>query len=155
MTSEFGFWPLRNRIEKFGLGRIPKASEKVCSSRLPFARNLQLTLFTEQSRAGIELVASLLLEPSTCSRLLASGPLNPYPFDPIPSSLAQAVRARFDEARAAVLNREEEEKTRIRDEQEPGRVWRERWRAAARRGVTTFKARVCAATGLLCEPKAT
>lgn len=29
VTSEVGFWPVRNRIEAFGLGRVPKAGQKV------------------------------------------------------------------------------------------------------------------------------
>lgn len=42
VTSDFGFWPLRNRIEKFGLGRIPKASEKVRPQ--PLARSFRPSL---------------------------------------------------------------------------------------------------------------
>lgn len=29
VTSEVGFWPVRNRIEAFGLARVPKAGQKV------------------------------------------------------------------------------------------------------------------------------
>ncbi|KAM0792838.1 hypothetical protein ACM66B_002604 [Microbotryomycetes sp. NB124-2] len=141
VTSEFGFWPLRNRIEKFGLSRIPKAIDK--------------------SRSGIELVATLLMQPSTSTKLLKSGPLKPYPFDPVPSPLALAVRAKLDEARAALhiedrFDLAPSQSSRNRDDaaaaaEEPGRIWRERWRAAARRGITRFKDRVCAVTGFLCE----
>ncbi|KAK4049427.1 DNA repair protein rad14 [Microbotryomycetes sp. JL201] len=124
VTSEFGFWPLRNRIEKFGLSRIPKAIDK--------------------SRSGIELVATLLMQPSTSSRLLNSGPLKPFAFNPVPSPLALAVRAKLDEARAAlhIEDRFEQTPGTKRDElEEPGRIWRERWRAAAKRGITRFKDR--------------
>ncbi|KAK4056294.1 hypothetical protein OIO90_002738 [Microbotryomycetes sp. JL221] len=131
VTSEFGFWPLQSRIEKFGLSRIPKAVDK--------------------SRSGIELVATLLMNPLTSSSLLNSGPLKPFEFEPVPSPLALAVRAKLDEARAVVLRREEMMMDRTLNEDEPGKIWRERWRSAVKRGMTRFKQRVCSATGLLCE----
>jgi hypothetical protein len=43
VTSDFGFWPLRNRIEKFGQNRIPKASEKVLAI-LPSSSEPELML---------------------------------------------------------------------------------------------------------------
>jgi hypothetical protein len=29
VTSEISFWPVRYRIEKFGISRVPKSGEKV------------------------------------------------------------------------------------------------------------------------------
>ncbi|SGY66143.1 BQ5605_C004g02632 [Microbotryum silenes-dioicae] len=157
VTSEFGFWPLPSRIEKFGLSRVPKAADK--------------------ASAGLEHIATLLLQPSTFPRLLASGPLNPYPFETVPSSLTLAMRAKFDEARSIVARRELgflddetemdlarrgkdddessklSDRSREKDSVEPGRIWRLRWRAAAKRGIKTFRESVCRTTGLLCEEK--
>lgn len=80
VQSDLAFWPLRNRLESFSLSRIPKATEK--------------------ARSGLALVASVLLDPSTRDKLLSSGPLDPYHFDPIPSPLSfESMRHRFDEAR--------------------------------------------------------
>lgn len=78
--------------------------------------------------------------------------MRPFPFEPLPSSLAVAselVRARFDEARQSVLRREEED--RAQNEDEPGKIWREKWRKAAKKTVVKFRVRICAVTGLLCE----
>lgn len=136
-----------------------------------------------QARSGLELVASLLLQPSTAPALLASGPLKPYPFESPPSALTLAVRAKLDEARLAMLQRAERERdVRERElaappdevvrlprdppplgakgvvaggegeELERGRVWRERWRGAVKRGVVRGRGVVCAWTGLLCDP---
>ncbi|GAA5891436.1 hypothetical protein JCM5296_006531 [Sporobolomyces johnsonii] len=128
ITSEVDFWLLRDRIEKFALGRLPKSVDK--------------------ARLGLNLVATLLLQPSTSARLLASGPLDPYEFSRVPSQFSLAVRAKLDEARQAWLVDEEKRRLRDGDEDEPGRLWRERWLAQRK---TAFKERVCALTGLLCE----
>lgn len=158
VTSDFGFWPIRHRIEKFGVGRVPKSSEKVRSLLASSAKRSSHP-FRLQARAGLALIISLLLSPNSCAALLNSGPLNLYPFEPLPSSLAIAselVRARFDEARAGVLRREEEERERRTSdagEDEPGRVWRKKWRRAVKQGVGKFRERVCGLTGLLCEKR--
>lgn len=155
---------MRNRIEAFGLSRVPKASDK--------------------ARTGLELVASLLLQPSTSKRMLQSGPLNPYPFEPPPSAITLALRAKMEEARAAVARRAERERERererleaeaappkeatlprdpppigakgtagavTREELERGRVWREKWRAAVRRGIVRGRGTICQWTGFLCD----
>ncbi|GAA5946376.1 hypothetical protein JCM1841_002193 [Sporobolomyces salmonicolor] len=131
ITSEVDFWLLRDRIEKFALGRLPKSVDK--------------------ARLGLNLIATLLLQPSTSPRLLASGPLDPYEFSRVPSPFSLAVRAKLDEARQAWLADEENRRLRDGDVDEPGRLWRERWTAAFARRKTAFKERVCALTGLLCE----
>lgn len=124
----------------------------------------------KQSRQGIDLIASLLAHPTTSDALLASGPMKPFAFEPVvTSALALSLKAKFDEAREALSRREAEARAeRECDEaanggsggggvgggsgdSESGQIWRERWRAAARRGIVRFKARVCAATGLLCD----
>ncbi|GAA5864698.1 hypothetical protein JCM3774_006046 [Rhodotorula dairenensis] len=79
VTSEFGFWPVSHRIEAFGLSKLPRS--------------------IEGARLGLQLVADLILRPSTSSAFLSSGPLNPYPFDPVPSAFSLRIRARLDEAR--------------------------------------------------------
>ena len=108
------------------------------------------SLRIEQARAGLALVVSLLLSPSTSGALLSSGPLNPYPFDRLPSNLALAselVRAKFEEARRSRAEEPEASDTPKR------RLWRERWRQAATNGVTKFRSRICDLTGLLCDKK--
>lgn len=147
-----------------------------------------LILLKIQARAGLTLIASLLLDPLSSSTLLASGPLNPYPFSKIPNSLLAAselMRAKFSEARenstSYLLSRSTSTSTsgscssssssfdereigevigedeleamskRKRENEEPGRIWRMRWRMAVRRGVYRFRERICNVTGLLCE----
>lgn len=94
---------------------------------------------------------SLLLPPSTqIETFLTSGPLRPFPFEPLPSSLALAselVRNKLKEAR-----KEKERRAREREMSDEV-VWRKRWRAAAGRGVTRFRSNVCALTGLMCDKK--
>lgn len=80
ITSEFGFWPVSHRIEAFGLSKLPRS--------------------IEGARLGLQLVADLLLRPSTSAAFLSSGPLKPYQFDPVPSAFALRIRARLDEARS-------------------------------------------------------
>ncbi|KAM0749735.1 MSF1-domain-containing protein [Meredithblackwellia eburnea MCA 4105] len=150
VTSEFGFWPVQTRIEKFGVSRGMKSTEK--------------------ARAGLNLITSLLLSSKTNDRLLSSGPLKLYPFDPLPGSLAKAselVRTKLEEARRARLataagggvgvdggpvdgSTEGEEK-----EMGSGKrtLWRDRLRRASREGVRRFRRTVCQLTGLLCEEK--
>ncbi|GAA6063343.1 hypothetical protein JCM10212_004364 [Sporobolomyces blumeae] len=176
ITSELDFWLLRDRVEKFGLSKLPKSIAK--------------------ARYGLNLVASLLLQPSTSSNLLSSGPLAPYEFDPVPSPLSLALRAKLDEARQAWLVEEGEQseslarqrrrRRLLRDDGEDVEdvvddrdwehgidptsrngtrtrarigesieVWRTRWRGAVEKGKRRFRDRVCAITGLLCdEPSA-
>ncbi|KAK4698075.1 hypothetical protein P7C70_g8113, partial [Phenoliferia sp. Uapishka_3] len=134
VTSEFGFAPIQRRIEKFGISRGAKS--------------------TEHARAGLALIVSLLLSPLTSGPLLSSGPLNPYPFDPLPTNLALAseiVRAKFEEARR--LRGGAPIKDVAEDDSPKKRLWRERWRQAASNGVTKFRSRVCDLTGLLCDKK--
>lgn len=48
------------------------------------------------------MIASLLLDPLSNKTLLDSGPLDPYPFSPIPTSLflaSELMRIKFEEAR--------------------------------------------------------
>ncbi|GJN87941.1 hypothetical protein Rhopal_000896-T1 [Rhodotorula paludigena] len=140
VTSEFGFWPLSQRIEAYGLSKLPKS--------------------IEGARLGLQLVADLLLRPSTSTTFLSSGPLNPFPFEPVPSQFSLAVRARLDEARSAWTAADHAqyaaEQARAAELAEPRglRVWRERWRAAVARGRQRFRQRVCAVTGLLCDEPA-
>lgn len=146
--------------------------------------NLLLSIFEIKARAGLTLIASLLLDPLSCTTLLNSGPLNPYPFSKIPNSLLSAselMRIKFSEARenstSYLLSRNTSSSTsstsvvggeinggggigeeeieamnkRKRENEEPGRIWRMRWRMAVRRGVYKFRERICNVTGLLCE----
>jgi len=155
VTSELDFWLLRDRVEKFGLSKLPKSISKVnlfplSPLILPFS---SLTdPLVSQARLGLNLVATLLLQPSTCNTLLDSGPLKPYVFDPVPSPLSLALRAKLDEARQAWLA--DQEKTGAvgeEEELEPGKIWRVRWKEAVRRGRERFRERVCKVTGLLCD----
>lgn len=137
MTSEFSFWPLQRRIEKFGISRVPKSSEK--------------------ARAGIALALSLLLPPSTQThQFLNSGPLLPFPFDPLPTSLelaSEILRNKLALARAESERRTLERADLPGYDQKGKSIWRSRWTEAGRRGVVRFRANVCALTGLLCEKK--
>ncbi|BGO89025.1 hypothetical protein NBRC10512_008216 [Rhodotorula toruloides] len=144
VTSEFGFWPLSQRIEKYGLSRLPRS--------------------IEGSRLGLQLIAELLLRPSTSSTILSSGPLAPFLFEPVPSQLSLAVRAKLDEARSAWLEGEQARRreagvagAEFRPEEEPRRLrlWRERWRAAVQRGRRRFREKVCVVTGFLCDEPGT
>ena len=116
-----------------------------------------LTLSYRQARAGLALALSLLLPPSTqVETFLSSGPLQPFPFEPLPSSLALAsdlLRTKLNEARKEKERRAKERLEASVDADGKVRVWRERWSLAAKRGVTKFKVKVCALTGLLCEQK--
>ncbi|GAA6022913.1 hypothetical protein JCM8202_000268, partial [Rhodotorula sphaerocarpa] len=113
VTSEFGFWPVPQRIESFGLSKLPRS--------------------IEGARLGLQLVADLLLRPSTSSAFLSSGPLKPYPFDPVPSAFSLRIRARLDEARTKWtevehgLSAEEAEQREI-DEGERAESRRRGWR---------------------------
>lgn len=155
VTSELDFWLLRDRVEKFGLSKLPKSISKVTFS--PFSSlssfsHLLLTTFSLQARLGLNLIATLLLQPSTCNTLLDSGPLKPYVFDPVPSPLSLALRAKLDEARQAWLaDQEKTGSSREEEELEPGKIWRVRWKEAVRRGRERFRERVCKVTGLLCD----
>ncbi|GAA5928635.1 hypothetical protein JCM3775_004590 [Rhodotorula graminis] len=144
VTSEFGFWPLANRIESFGVSKLPRS--------------------IEGARLGLLLVAELLLRPSTAPTLLASGPLKPFAFDPVPSPLTLAVRQKLVEARSAWQVEQDARRDAAgageggeggeggaRKEPRGLRVWRERWRGAVQRGKRRFRHRVCAVTGLLCD----
>ncbi|GAA6056186.1 hypothetical protein JCM3770_004253 [Rhodotorula araucariae] len=157
VTSEFGFWPLSHRIESYGLSKLPRS--------------------IEGARLGLQLIAELLLRPSTSAALLSSGPLQPFAFDPVPSQFSLAVRAKLDEARsawqleqaaAALLKRGSSSGDAASatggtgqgdgsigfagpDEPRGLRLWRERWRGAVSRGRRRFRQRVCAVTGLLCD----
>ncbi|BGP13335.1 hypothetical protein JCM10213_001478 [Rhodosporidiobolus nylandii] len=138
VTSEFGFWPLPQRIEKYGLSKLPRS--------------------VEGSRLGLSLIADLLLRPSTSSAFLSSGPLKPFPFEPVPSQFTLAMRAKLDEARMAWQEKELRgtagaREAEAQDGQEPRglRLWRDRWRAAVQRGKKRMMERVCAVTGLLCD----
>ncbi|GAA5862486.1 hypothetical protein JCM8547_002080 [Rhodosporidiobolus lusitaniae] len=142
VSSEFGFWPLPQRIEAYGVSKLPKS--------------------IEGARLGITLLAELLLRPSTSSTILSSGPLKPFPFDPVPSQFTLAMRAKLDEARLALAT------ARERGEVLPGelgkagegqegeeprglRAWREMWRAAVVRNKRRFREKVCVVTGLMCD----
>ncbi|GAA5902054.1 Ups1p [Sporobolomyces salmoneus] len=144
ITSDLDFWLLRDRVEKYGLSKLPKSISK--------------------ARLGLNLIATLLLQPSTSSSLLSSGPLQPYSFEPVPSPLSIALRAKLDEARQAWLLDQDpsllpEDLIGRNDESEngegvePGRIWRVRWRNAVKRGKERFRKRVCEVTGLLCDEK--
>jgi hypothetical protein len=57
-----------------------------------------------------------------------------------------------------VIRLEEEEEAWIKEQvegmdDEPGRIWRQRWRGAVKRGATTLRDKVCALTGLMCEKR--
>jgi len=159
VTSELDFWLLRDRVEKFGLSKLPKSISKVITSLLfhPFLPSLKASnsFFSfRQARLGLNLIATLLLQPSTCTTLLNSGPLKPYAFDPVPSPLSLALRAKLDEARQAWLadqDRERSGKEGDEEELEPGKIWRVRWKEAVKRGRERFRERVCKVTGLLCD----
>ena len=120
----------------------------------------------------MNLVATLLLQPSTSQELLSSGPLKPYEFEPVPSALSIALRAKLDEARQAwlldqdrqnldasdLIGRDRDDGTMFDDGNgdpviEPGKIWRLRWRNAVKRGKERFRERVCEMTGLLCDEK--
>ncbi|GAA6026271.1 hypothetical protein JCM11491_001136 [Sporobolomyces phaffii] len=138
ITSDLDFWLLRDRVEKYGLSKLAKSVQK--------------------ARLGLDLIATLVLQPSTSGRMLSSGPLRPYAFDPVPSALSLALRAKLDEARQAWLLEERgrlEPATAAADnDASAGRDkarWRERWRDAVRRGRERFRDRVCRMTGLLCH----
>ncbi|GAA5973673.1 hypothetical protein JCM11641_005075 [Rhodosporidiobolus odoratus] len=144
VTSEFGFWPLPQQIEAYGLSKLPRS--------------------VEGSRLGISLISELLLRPSTSHQILSAGPLKPFPFEPVPSQFTRTVRAKLDEARLAWQEREREriaagggavpgqEGGSAGGEEPKGlRMWRERWRAAMQRGKRRMRERVCAVTGLLCD----
>ncbi|GAA5955516.1 hypothetical protein JCM3765_006801 [Sporobolomyces pararoseus] len=149
ITSDLDFWLLRDRVEKFGLAKLPKSISK--------------------ARLGLNLIATLLLQPSTSHDLLASGPLKPYEFEPVPSPLSIALRAKLDEARQAWLLDQDRQNLDASDlvgregtfldvggdgtEIEPGKIWRLRWRNAVKRGRERFRQRVCEMTGLLCDEK--
>ncbi|GAA6000623.1 hypothetical protein JCM10207_004581 [Rhodosporidiobolus poonsookiae] len=142
VTSDFGFWPVPQRIEAYGVSKLPRS--------------------IEGARLGLSLIASLLLDPSTSASLLSSGPLKPYTFDPVPSQFTLAMRAKLDEARMAWQAEADaarsqggggEAQAGREEKGEPRglRVWRERWRAAYARNRRRFRDRVCAVTGLLCD----
>ncbi|GAA5870993.1 hypothetical protein JCM16303_001654 [Sporobolomyces ruberrimus] len=148
ITSDLDFWLLRDRVEKYGLSKLPKSISK--------------------ARLGLNLISTLLLQPSTSQTLLSSGPLSPYQFEPVPSPLSLALRAKLDEARQVWLNDQKLVQDDLSTRRgggeggvggggeegyvgEPGRVWRVRWKNAVRRGKERFRAKVCEVTGLLCQ----
>ncbi|GAA5979480.1 hypothetical protein JCM10908_002940 [Rhodotorula pacifica] len=113
VTSEFGFWPVSHRIESFGLSKLPRS--------------------IEGARLGLQLVADLILRPSTSSAFLSSGPLKPYQFDPVPSAFTLRIRARLDEARSKWAEQEhgisaEEAELREIQESERAESRRRGWR---------------------------
>lgn len=171
ITSDLDFWLLRDRVEKYGLSKLPKSVDKVCLPSPPLSAPPQadgpLRCSLLQARLGLNLIATLLLQPSTSSTLLSSGPLSPYQFEPVPSALSIALRAKLDEARQAWLLDQDRQNLDSSDligrefgggdvnegEFEPGKIWRERWRSAVKRGRERFRERVCRVTGLLCDEK--
>ncbi|GAA5924867.1 uncharacterized protein JCM15063_005753 [Sporobolomyces koalae] len=150
ITSDLDFWLLRDRVEKFGIAKLPSSITK--------------------ARLGLELVSNVLLQPSTCREFLNSGPLRPFAFGPVPSPLSLAFRQKLDEARQVWLSNQQQEQAQLgnlatdsnspllwRGSLTPGQPdedlkWRVRWKRVFERGKQRFKDRVCTLTGLLCEP---
>lgn len=152
VTSEFGFWPVSHRIEAFGLSKLPRSIEGVRAALLDLSdilatnQNAMLTVCSPrnrhaQARLGLQLVADLILRPSTSAAFLSSGPLEPYHFDPVPSAFSLRIRARLDEARTKWtevehgLTAEEAEQREI-DRSEVAESRRRGWRVAGDRAAS-------------------
>ena len=114
--------------------------------------NQSLPTNSKKARAGLALALSLLLPPSPhIQTFLSSGPLRPFPFEPLPSSLSIA----SDLLRTKIADARKESDRRTKESEELGKklLWRDRWRMGVRKGVKGFRGNVCKLTGLLCEKK--